>query len=143
MDGGPAAAELLETVIDGLKIELRRIRQANSNIMPPLVVTRVPRHAPVLDICIGASARHGLARDVRMKIAVTVIDVEAQAVRLEARASASVDKAEEPRALVTVVKGPFSSAATSDRLEAAILVALDQAQNGPVGQLSLAAVGVE
>lgn len=129
VDEGPAVAELLETVIDGLKIELRRIRQANSSIMPPLVVTRGPKRAPVLDIRIGTSAEYGLARDVCMEIAVAVIDVEAQAVRLQARAYVPADKAEEPQALVTVFKGPYSSGATSDRVEAAVLVALDQAQN--------------
>ena len=143
VDDGPAVAELLETVIDGLKIELRRIRQANSSIMPPLVVTRGPKRAPVLDIRIGASAEYGLARDVCMEIAVAVIDVEAQAVRLQARASVPAENAEEPQALVTVFKGPYSSGATSDRVEAAVLVALDQAQNGTIGRLSLAAVEVE
>lgn len=143
VDEGPAAAELLETVIDGLKIELRRIRQANSNIMPPLMVTRGPKRAPVLNIQMGASAEFGLARDVRMEIVVTVIDVEAQAVRLAARASVPTDSAKEPVELISVFKGPYSSGATSDRVEAAVLVALDQAQNGTIGQLSIAELRVD
>ncbi|TXC70969.1 protein kinase [Sphingomonas ginsenosidivorax] len=143
VDDGPAMAELLETVIDGLKVELRRIRQANSSIMPPLIVTRGPKRVPVLEIRIVASAEYGLARDVCMEIAVTVIDVEAQAVRLEACASVPSDDAQEPLALVIVFKGPYSSGATSDRVEAAVLVALDQAQNGTIGQLSLVEVGVD
>lgn len=143
VDDGPAMAELLETVIDGLKVELRRIRQANSSIMPPLIVTRGPKRVPVLDIRIGASAEYGLARDVCMEIAVTVIDVEAQAVRLEARASVPSDEAQEPSALISVFKGPYSSGATSDRVEAAVLVALDQAQNGTIGQLNLVEVGID
>jgi eukaryotic-like serine/threonine-protein kinase len=143
VDDGPAMAELLETVIDGLKVELRRIRQANSSIMPPLIVTRGPKRVPVLDIRIGASAEYGLARDVCMEIAVTVIDVEAQAVRLEARASVPSDDAQEPPALVSVFKGPYSSGATSDRVEATVLIALDQAQNGTIGQLSLVEVEVD
>lgn len=143
VDEGPASAELLETVIDGLKIELRRIRQANSSIMPPLMVTRGPKRAPVLNIQMGASAEFGLPGDVRMEIVVTVIDVEAQAVRLEARASVPVNAAEEPLELISVFKGPYSSGATSDRVEAAVLVALDQAQNGTTGQLNLADVRVE
>lgn len=143
VDEGPAAAELLETVIDGLKIELRRIRQANSSIMPPLMVTRGPKRAPVLNIQMGASAEFGLAGDVRMEIVITVIDVEAQAVRLEARASVPADNAEAPLELISIFKGPYSSGATSDRVEAAVLVALDQAQNGTIGQLSLAEVRID
>lgn len=141
VDDGRAVAELLETVIDGLKVELRRIRQANSSIMPPLVVTRRPKRVPVLDIRIGASAEYGLARDVCMEIAVTVIDVEAQAVGLEARASVPTGDDQEPAGLVSIFKGPYSSGATSDRVETAVLVALDQAQNGTIGQLSLVDVG--
>lgn len=141
VDDGQAVAELLETVIDGLKVELRRIRQANSSIMPPLIVTRGPKRVPVLGIKISASAEYGLVRDVCMEIVVTVIDVEAQAVRLEARASVPSGDGQEPAELVSIFKGPYSSGATSDRVETAVLVALDQAQNGTTGQLSLVDVG--
>lgn len=141
-DDGPATAELLETVIDGLKIELRRIRQANASIMPPLSVTRGPKRAPVLNIKMDPSPEFGLANDLWMEIAIAVIDVESQAVQLEASAVAATAPATPPP-LVSIFKGPYSSGATSDRIEAAIIVALDQAQGGATGQLDLGGVGVE
>ncbi len=87
-DAGPGSAELLETVVDGLKIELRRIRQANANIMPPFVVTRGQKRAPVLNVKMNASAEFGLVNDLCMEIAVAVIDVESQAVHLKSKAFA-------------------------------------------------------
>lgn len=141
-DDGPAVAELLETVIDGLKIELRRIRQANASIMPPLIVTRGPKRTPVLSIKIDPSSEFGLANDLWMDIAVEVVDAESQAVHLEARAVAAAIPATPPP-LVSIFKGPYSSGATSDRIEAAIIVALDQAQGGATGLLDLRGVGVE
>jgi serine/threonine protein kinase len=137
---GPAAAELLETVIDGLKIELRRIRQANASIMPPLSVTRGPKRAPVLNIKIDPTPEFSLENGLLMEVAVAVIDVESQAVHIEACA-ATADAT--PLPPVSIFKGPYSSAATSDRIEAAIIVALDQAQGGAAGQIDLSGVGIE
>lgn len=141
-DDGAAAAELLETVIEGLKIELRRIRQANASIMPPLSVTRGPKRAPVLIIKIDPSPKFRLKSDLCMEIAVTVIDVESQAVHLEASAVAAMAEAT-PRPFVTIFKGPYSSGAISDRIEAAIIVALDQGQGEATGQIDLGGAGVE
>lgn len=143
LDEGPASTELLETVVEGLKIEMRRIRQANASIMPPLIVTRGPKRAPVLNIKMSASAEFGLANDLCMEIAVAVIDVESQAVHLEAKAFAGTAPLVEPPEHTSIFKGPYSSATTSDRVEAAMIVALDQAQEGAVGQLSLTGVGIE
>lgn len=140
---GPASAELLETVVEGLKIELRRIRQANASIMPPLIVTRGPKRAPVLNIKMSASAEFSLANDLYMEIVVVVIDVESQAVHLQAKAFAGAATTAKPPELLSIFKGPYSSATISDKIEAAMIVALDQAQSGTVGQLDLAGVGVE
>jgi serine/threonine protein kinase len=143
VDEGLASAELLETVVEGLKIELRRIRQANASIMPPLIVTRGPKRVPVLNIKMSASTEFGLANDLCMEIAVRVIDVESQAVHLKAKAFAGAAAPVETPELIGIFKGPYSSTAISDRIEAAIIVALDQAQGAAVGQLNLADVGVE
>lgn len=143
VDNGPASAELLETVVEGLKVELRRIRQSNASIMAPLIITRSQRRAPIVNIKMSTSSEFGLKNDLRMEIAVTVIDVESQAVQLEAKASAGAEAPVESPGLIGIFKGPYSSAAISDRIEAAIIVALDQAQGGAVGPLSLAGVGVE
>ena len=142
-DEGRASAELLETVVEGLKVELRRIRQANASIMPPLIVTRGPKRAPIINIKMSASAEFGLVNDACIEIAVAVIDAESQAVHLQMKAFAGAAAPIEPPELTSIFKGPYSSAAISDRIEAAIIVTLDQAQSGAVGQLSLAGVGVE
>jgi len=143
VDEGPASAELLETVVEGLKIELRRIRQANASIMPPLIVTRGPKRAPVINVKMSASAQFSLTYDLCMEIVVTVIDVESQAVHFQANAFAGATAPVERPEFISIFKGPYSSAAISDRIEAAIIVALDQAQAGAVGQLSLTGVSVE
>ncbi|GAA0325537.1 hypothetical protein GCM10009087_39830 [Sphingomonas oligophenolica] len=137
-DPGPAIAELLETVIEGLKVELRRIRQANASIMPPLEITRGAKRAPTVNIKMNASAEFELASELCMEICVEVIDAEAQAVQLQASAAVAAKGADR----TTIFRGPYSSAAVSDRIEATIIVALDQAQGGAGGQLSLADVGV-
>lgn len=142
VDEGPASAELLETVVEGLKIELRRIRQANASIMPPLSVTRGPKRTPILNIKMSASVEYSLVNDLQMEITIAVVDVEAQAVHLKANAFAGAELVEvqEP---TSIFRGPYSSAAIGDRIEAALIVALDLAQSGAVGQLGLAGVGVE
>ncbi|ETA51206.1 protein kinase domain-containing protein [Ponticoccus alexandrii] len=142
VEQGPAVAELLETVIDGIKIELRRIRQANASIIPPLSVTRGPKHAPVLNIMIDATPGFGLVNELWLEVTVTIVDVESQAVRLEASAVTATAQTTQPTS-VTIFKGPYSSGAVSDRLEAAIIVALDQAQGGTLGQIDLGGVGNE
>jgi len=143
VDDGPASAELLETVIEGLKIALRRIRQANSTIMPPFVVTRQSQRDPALNIQMRASTEFHLPNDLLMEITVEVIDVESQAIHLTASAyGGSPESAGSPK-FTSIFKGPYSSAAISDRIEAAIIVALDQSQGGATGPLGLADAGVQ
>ena len=138
-DQGPAIAELLETVIEGLKVELRRIRHSNSSIMPPLEITRGAKRAPVVKIKMNASAEFRLTRELYMEIHLEVIDAEAQAVQLRAGAAVGSEGVE----CSTIFRGPYSSSAVSDRIEAAIIVALDQAQSGVDGQLNLADVEMD
>lgn len=142
IDLGPATLELLETVIEGLKVELRRIRQANATIMPPMEITRGAKRAPMVLVRMNASAEFKLADELRFEMLVSVIDVESQAVQLDAHAAfaaSGIDGAH----YTTIFRGPYSSGAIGDRVEGALIVALDQAQSGPNGSLSLADVGVE
>lgn len=142
IDQGPAIAELLETVIEGLKVELRRIRQANATIMPPLEITRGVRRAPIVHVRMNASAEFKLANDLCFEVLVSVIDVESQAVLLEAHAAVAAENAQGAQR-TAIFRGPYSSGAIGDRIEAALIVALDQAQGGADGELSLADVGVD
>ncbi len=143
IDEGPASAELLETVVEGLKIELRRIRQANSSIMPPLIVTRGPNRKPVLHIKMTASEEFALMSDVNMDIVVSVIDVDSQAVQLQAKVFAGTALPVEPLEATNIFRGPYNSSAVSENIEAAMFVALDHAQSGVMGPISLTSVGVE
>jgi hypothetical protein len=142
VDSGPATLELLETVIEGLKVELRRIRQANATIMPPLEITRGVKKAPTVLVKMSASAEFKLGDELRFEMLVCVIDVESQAVQLSARAVFGAGGSNGAQH-TTIFRGPYSSGAIGDRIEAALIVALDQAQVGTSGSLSLADVGVE
>lgn len=142
IDRGPATAELLETVIEGLKVELRRIRQANATIMPPLEITRDAKRAPMVSVRMNASAEFKLAHGLRFDILVSVVDVESQAVQLDARGAISAGGSDSAQ-LTAIFRGPYSSGAIGDRIEAALIVALDQAQSGTSVSLSLVDVGVD
>ena len=141
-DRGPATRELLETVIEGLKVELRRIRQANATIMPPLEITRGSKKAPVVLLKMNPSAEFKLACELRFEMLMSVIDVESQAVQLDAHAAFAAGGSFGAQR-TTIFRGPYSSGAIGDRIEAALIVALDQAQGGATGSLSLADVGVD
>jgi hypothetical protein len=135
-----AAQELLETVIEGLKVEFRRIRQANASLMPPLEVTRPGRRSPSLVIQMKPSEKLKLAKGLRLELAVRVVDIDAQAIIIEMSATACTDPAV-GIPLTEVFKGPYRSGTISDRIEAALFLSLDQAQQGLEGPLKLEGSG--
>ncbi|WP_167458384.1 serine/threonine protein kinase [Mesorhizobium kowhaii] len=135
-----AARELLDTIVEGLKIEFRRIRQANSSVMPPLEVTRAGRRSPELIVQMEPSENLKLAKGLRMEVAVQIIDVDAQAIVVHMAAAACTVSTEGiPR--TEVFKGPYSSRAIGDRIEAAMFLSLDQAQQGLEGPFNLQELG--
>lgn len=138
-----AANELLNTVIDGLKIEVRRIRQANASFIPPVEVTRAGRHSPILSIRLKPSESFQLTREVQLKLAIEVIDVDAQAVAVLMAGTAYSDGANraDPVNLTEVFKGPYSSSGVGERIEAALFLCLDQAQQDVEGPLDLDGLG--
>ncbi|EJN07135.1 protein kinase family protein [Bradyrhizobium sp. YR681] len=137
-----AASELLDTVIDGLKIEVRRIRQANASLIPPVEVTRLGRNSPMLSIRLKPSESLQLTKELQLKIAVDVIDVDAQAIAVMITASASSSGTFiDPDNLVEVFKGPYSSNTIGDRIGAALFLCLDQVQQGVEGPLHLEGLG--
>ncbi|MBR1271836.1 protein kinase [Bradyrhizobium sp. AUGA SZCCT0222] len=135
-----AARELLDTVIEGLKIEVRRIRQANASLIPPVEVARAARRSPILVIQLKPSESLQLLSGFRLNIVVEVIDVDAQAIIVQIAAATSDVPIDEIPA-VEVFKGPYSSAAISDRIEAALFLCLDQVQRGIEGSLNLDGLG--
>lgn len=142
MQDAAAASELLDTVIEGLKIEVRRIRQANVSFVPPVEVTRAGRHSPILSIRLKPSESFQLTKEVQLKLAVEVIDVDAQAVAvMMGAASSSSAKQIDAGNLIEVFKGPYSSSRVGERIEAALFLCLDQVQQGAEGPLDLDGLG--
>ncbi len=135
-----AVGDLLNTVIEGLKIEARRIRQANASLIPPIEVTRPGRRGPALLIQLKPSESLQLARGIKLKVAVEVVDVDAQAITVCIAAAAGT-QAMDDVPLLEVFKGPYSSNAIGDRIEAALFLCLDQAQRGCEGPLNLEGLG--
>jgi hypothetical protein len=135
-----SARELLDTVIEGLKIEVRRIRQANASLIPPVEVARAARRSPILVIQLKPSESLQLLSGFRLNVVVEVIDVDAQAIIVQIAAATSDVPIDEIPA-VEVFKGPYSSAAISDRIEAALFLCLDQVQRGVEGSLNLDGLG--
>jgi hypothetical protein len=135
-----ATRELLDTVIEGLKVEIRRIRQANASLIPPVEVTRAARRSPILEIQLKSSEGLQIPNGVRLKLTVEVIDVDAQAIIVQAAAAASTYSIEDIP-LTEVFKGPYSSGAIGDRIEAALFLCLDQAQQGREGPFNLEGLG--
>ncbi|QWG20333.1 protein kinase [Bradyrhizobium sediminis] len=135
-----SASELLDTIIAGLKIEVRRIRQANASLIPPVEVTRTTRRSPTLVIQLKPSESLQLARGLRLRITVEVIDVDAQAIVVQMAAAASTESMD-GIPVTQVFKGPYSSVAIGDRIEAALFLGLDQAQQGREGPLDLEGLG--
>lgn len=142
MQDAAAASELLDTVIDGLKIEVRRIRQANVSFVPPVEVTRAGRHSPILSIRLKPSESFQLTKEVHLKLAVEVIDVDAQAVAVMMGAASSSSATQtDATNLIEVFKGPYSSSGVGERIEAALFLCLDQVQQGVEGPLDLDGLG--
>ena len=141
MQDAAAAQELLDTVIEGLKVEVRRIRQANSSLMPPLKVSRSGRRSQELVVEMNRSTNHGLPDGLRLKIKVQVVDTDAQAITISISAAACSCPIHDNDAR-EIFKGPYSSAAIGDRIEAAVFLSLDRAQDGVDGPIYLDDVGI-
>jgi eukaryotic-like serine/threonine-protein kinase len=75
-----------------------------------------------------------------LNVVVEVIDVDAQAIAVQIAAATSAVPIDDIPT-VEVFKGPYSSAAVSDRIEAALFLCLDQVQRGVEGVLNLDDLG--
>lgn len=134
-------AELLDTVIEGLKIEFRRIRQANTTLIPPLEVVRTAVHSDELIIRMQPSESLGLVKGLTVAVTVSIIDADAQAIGILVSAIPALEHSvQAPK--VEVFRGPYSSGAYSDRIEAAVFISLDHAQQNLEGPVNLKELGV-
>ncbi|MGB3416861.1 MAG: protein kinase [Mesorhizobium sp.] len=135
-----AVLELRETVVEALKSEFRRIRQANSTTMPPIVVTRPKPRAPELVVQFNPNESFKLVKGLRFEVEVEVIDLDSQAIGIRmAAADGTAPLEKSPK--TEIFKGPFSSGTFGDRMEAAIFVCLAQAIDGKEGTMDLGGLG--
>jgi hypothetical protein len=140
-DKAADAAELLDTVIEGLKIEFRRIRQGNATLIPPLEVSRTAVHSNELIIRMQPSENLNLAKGLVIDVTVEIIDADAQAIGISVSSAAGLEHAPDI-AKTEVFRGPYSSGAFGDRIEAAVFISLDHAQQNLEGPVKLDELGV-
>ncbi|WP_421362404.1 serine/threonine protein kinase [Agrobacterium rosae] len=134
-------AELLDTVIDGLKIEFRRIRQGNATLIPPLEISRTSLHSDELVVRIQPSAMLNLTKGLVIVVKVKIIDADAQAIGVFVSA-APVQENLDDAPDTEVFRGPYSSGTVGDRIEAAIFTGLDHAQQNFDGPVNFKELGV-
>jgi serine/threonine protein kinase len=121
--------DLLEATINLIKVEARRIRSENTDVLPPLTVTRVPRDGKVVTIGFRPTPQQGLGMGLTLEVEVEVVDVSSQAVALSVFAFAGrrpATSSTEDR--VVVYRGIFNPTGTAGALESLIYVGVDRAQ---------------
>lgn len=134
-------AELQETVIEGLKVDLRRVRQSYSSHIPPLEILPDETNACSLKVKIVTAAVLKEHLDIQLDITIAVIDVSAQAVSVQVSARVP-STAEKPITQTQIYSGPYEASKIGDRLGDAMLVAVDLCQSGETGTLNLTELGV-
>lgn len=134
-------AEFRDTVIEGLKVELRRVRQSYSTHIPPLEIVPDKDDRCSLIVKIGPANEGGHAIDVELSVKVEVIDVGAQAISVVVLAT-SPSSAKEVGKATLVYSGAYLASEIGDRLGEAMLVAVDLCQSGKEGVLDLSGLEV-
>ena len=89
--------------------------------MPPLEITRGAKRSPAVSVKMNASGEFKLSDELRFELLVSVIDVESQAVQLDAHAVFAAGGSDGAQR-TTIFRGPYSSGAIGDRIEAALIV---------------------
>lgn len=133
--------EFRSTVMEGIKVELRRVRQTYSSIIPPLEILPEADDVCSLAVKIRPTNAEGVVVDTTLFVRVEVIDVGAQAVAISVLAkSPSVEDV--TGEAMQVYTGSYLASEIGDRLGEAMLIAVDLIQTGSTGVLDLSALGV-
>ena len=121
--------DLVDAVIDLIKVEARRIRNANIAAFPPLTIARRPQTGRTVTIALRPSDQEGLRSGLTIAIDVDVVDEAAQAISLSISGWRGGD-AQQPGGSESVGKfiGVFVPATVSILLENVMYMAVDQAQ---------------
>ncbi|MCW2362459.1 MULTISPECIES: protein kinase domain-containing protein [Sphingobium] len=124
-----ATPDLVDVVIDLIKVEARRIRNANTAAFPPLTVARQPRAGRTVTIALRKAPQQGLPDGLTIALDVEVVDEAAQAISLSVVAWRG-DSAQRPAksSNAGTFMGVFVPATVSGLLENVMYMAVDQAQ---------------
>ncbi|MGY4366810.1 hypothetical protein ACVW1A_002875 [Bradyrhizobium sp. LB1.3] len=126
---GTGAGELVEAVINLLKVEVRRVRNSNAAVFPPLSVTRIPADGNILTVTLRSEPQQGLPVGLTMEVGVNVLDETAQAVRIGLCAWLGSPASKPATMKMTeAFEGIFTPATLSGMIEDAMYLALDRAQ---------------
>jgi len=127
---GPSGNDdLIEDTINLIKLEARKIRGENTAALPPLTVTRVPRHGSVVEIGFRSAEQQGLLAGLTLQVEVEVVDVSSRAVALRVSAFATTSQVKSPDGeRVIVYRGIFNPVSIAGALENSIYLAVDRAQ---------------
>lgn len=134
--------DLVDVVIDLIKVEARRIRNANTAAFPPLTIARQPQTGRTVTIALRAAAQQGLPAGLTIALDVDVVDEAAQAISLSISAWRGGDAQKQATSVnAGMFIGVFVPATVSGLLENVMYMAVDQAQtmNGD-GDLDLRGV---
>ena len=122
--------DLIDAVIDLVKVEARRVRNANTAAFPPLTLARTPADSETVTIVLRPAPADGLPAGVTIELRVQVIDEAAQAIGIHICAWRGL-LSERPGECkpIDAFKGVFAPVAVAGLLENAMYMAVDQAQS--------------
>lgn len=133
MASGP---DLVDAVLELVKVEARRVRSANTAAFPPFIIARTPAGGDSLTVTFRPATQQSLPIGLTLKLTVSVLDEAAQAVVVLVCAwLGGVDDRPAGLEAVEGYRGIFAPAAISSLLENAMYLAVDKAQSygGSVG----------
>ncbi len=121
--------DLVDAVIDLVKVEARRVRSANTAAFPPFIITRTPGGDGVT-VMFRPAAQQSLPIGLTLALTVSVLDQSAQAVIVHVGAwLGGVDVQPAELATIEGYRGILATPAISTLLETAMYLAVDQAQS--------------
>lgn len=127
---GPGVRDLVEAVINLLKVEVRRVRNSNATAFPPVTVTRMPSDGDALTVTLRPAPQQGLPFGLTMEFRVEVLDEAAQAIRIDLCAWLG-EPGSRPTTLnaTGAFKGILAPSTLSAMLENSMYLAVDRAQS--------------
>lgn len=134
-----AGPDLVDAVIDLIKVEARRVRNANTAAFPPLTVARMPVDGNIITIALRPAS--GLPAGLTIELVVQVLDEAAHAITVDICAwVGAVALRPTQCSKIQAFRAAFIPVAVSSLIENVMYVSLDQAQTiagSGVGNLDL------